>query len=169
MECFFFLLVMLVLKFFKMCSYLGQEGLAPAAYLHRYQGSLGEATSGAQVVTSVNEAIISVGAKALSSSASESSTPRKEKKISSPTSPKSPAGNTQFVSSLKEAIKPPSSSNNTSTLSASTPVTVKESVPVTSPSPKVAAAAEKPKFAPTWHSVANPYIDKERKPLSYFI
>lgn len=115
-----------------LCRYQGKEGFAPAAYLQRYRGVAREdAATGAQVVSSFKDAVMSATSNQSASPAPVTS--------SKPVEP--------VVISPKPVVTSPKPFE---------PV-------VTSPKPFEPEADSKPKFAPTWHSLAQPYIDKERE------
>lgn len=158
--------------------YKGQEGFAPAAYLQRYHGAVinTEVTTGAQVVSTVKDAIASNGHESAGWKPVDSAritTPKSSTlKSPEPTSPKTTESanwktlDTQRVTSPKsprlttkpvfEATKKPSDKVRSPTPKSSEEESVTSPTPV-SPKPSVQ------KFAPSWHSMQHHYIDKERE------
>ncbi len=173
--CVFIQLVSQALKvfFWFFNRYQGQVGFAPAAYLQRYHGAVinNEVTTGAQVVSTIKDAISSNGnesgswkpvdsahktaSKSTTLKSPEPTSPRSPEpaswktldtpRVTSPTIPKSP----QLPKKLSDTVLSP-------TPKSSEDKSVTNSKPV-SPKPFVQ------KFAPTWHSMQQPYIDKERE------
>lgn len=159
--------------------YQGQEGFAPAAFLQRYHGAVinTEVTTGAQVVSTINDAISSNGAKSASWKPAESArvpTPKSSTwKNSEPTSPKLDESaswkppEASRVPSPKLPTKPKPFESTSKPFDAprlTSPTSPKNPEPaaVTSPKP-VSPKLEVQKFAPTWHSVQHHHIDKERE------
>ncbi len=123
-----------------------------------------EVTTGAQVVSNINDAISSNGAKSASWKPADSArvpTPKSSTwKNSEPTSPKldkwkPPEASRVPSPKLPTKPKPFDAPRSTS------PKNV-EPEAVTSPKP-VSPKPEVQKFAPTWHSVQHHYVDKERE------
>ena len=127
--------------------YQGKEGFAPAAYLQRYRGVAREgAATGAQVVSSVQDAVIYA-------TSNQSAFPAPV------TSPK-PVEHVPAVISPKPVEHIPAVTSPKPVEHVTSPKPDVSPKPITSPKPE---SDNKPKFAPTWHSLAQPYIDKERE------
>ena len=174
--------------------YQGREGYAPAAYLQRYHGAVitNEVTTGAQVVTSLKDAISTTDlssrskpAKPVAESAtwkpvesshvsskpaeSASGKPTESNHVSSKPAESATwkLAESALVTSLKlpdpkpKPFEPPKTKSwePAGSTSPTSPKSVESVTSPKTPSPK----PDTQKFAPTWHSMKQPYIDKERK------
>lgn len=181
--------------------------MAPAAYLQRYHGQgAGQASSGAQVVSTMKEATDITLSTSITSKPNPTLKTLKSPNLpraatitspKSPTSPPSPMSpgmslnvsysenspsQTTAVNTLASSLMAArsglhSAAERSAPTPSSKPATTKsssqsaeQSAPIPSPKPAssvgvaAAAAAEKQKFAPTWHSQAKaPKVDEERK------
>ena len=116
--------------------------MAPAAYLQRYHGQASEAVLGAEVVSSVKEAVSST----IAGSASPSLSSRQQTTFKAPPASFTPKQQPGSVSSSTAVSSPPAVAAvaaATATLSST--------------------AESKQRSQPSWHAQAHPYIDKERE------